>query len=502
MKRIVIFVVALACGFCVQAQSKKDLERVKQVRDSVISVLDQHRDNYATNKEVRKTLSPVILALEERIAELQQQYNKLLADISAMEGQDVIAEYEEAVKKANAVKKQKAAEASVEATESKPTSADNVEAKSDLVTNDHFSTQLKTDSNYQTLQNAQKKEVEIKTLVARYFELYAELKALQEQYKNVKTKKLAEEVAVQFNTKNGDLDELNSQILSAWTQVYDDKIYLYDLLMEREGNNAMLAFSTEAASAANSEVDKSKGKYHSDALVNYFTRKKMITEYELRMASKLMLAPSIDSLNTVMSELKNQDFRLAKLSLPRRNFICYENIVVKTTPIYNSANPVPQTKVEDYGTVYRICILSTPYKASISMLRGVAPVSYTRVDDEYLYFAGGFQTEQEAKNGVAQLKKLGFKEPTVAVWVDGKYYPTLEDMRRSESQYEIHISGVDMLSDEIKNAILSHHSESIITRVGSAFVAGAFDSKSAAEAVAADVKAANADVEVTITKKQ
>ena len=119
----------------------------------------------------------------------------------------------------------------------------------------------------------------------------------------------------------------------------------------------------------------------------------------------------------------------------------------------------------------------------------------------YAYFVGGFRTEQEAKDGVDYLKKLGFKEPIIAVWVDGEYYPTLEDMRRSQSQYNIEISGVATLTDDVKALILSHKSDCTISRIGSTFVVGTFEGKSVAESVVAELKAANADIKANITKK-
>ena len=189
--------------------------------------------------------------------------------------------------------------------------------------------------------------------------------------------------------------------------------------------------------------------------------------------------------------------------MQRRSFIKYENIEVKVPTIYNSKNPVPQTKIYDYGTVYRIRVGLFSKRPNISALRGVMPLSYTDAYNKglYAYFVGGFRTEQEAKEGVAYLKKLGFRDPIIAVWVDGEYYPTLEDMRRSESQYNVEISGVPTLTDDVKAKILAHKADCTISRIGSTFVVGSFEGKSAAEAVAADLRAMSSEIVVEITKK-
>jgi hypothetical protein len=227
--------------------------------------------------------------------------------------------------------------------------------------------------------------------------------------------------------------------------------------MEREGRSEMLDFSARAVDCADREIGENSDKYQSDALVGYFARKKALTEYEMQIASVLSLTPSCDSLKSVMSELKNRDYCLSKLSLQRRSFIDYEDIEVKLPSIYSLNNPVPETKVYDYGTVYRIRIGVFTKRPSISVLRGVKPLSYSTKYNEgqYAYFVGGFRTEQEAQEGVKYLKRLGFKEPIIAVWIDGEYYPTLEDMRRSQSLYNIEISGVSTLSNAVKAKIIS-----------------------------------------------
>jgi hypothetical protein len=288
-----------------------------------------------------------------------------------------------------------------------------------------------------------------------------------------------------------------------WSSLYFNKIYAYDLLMEREGNVAMLDFSAEAATRAEREVNDNTDLYESNALVGYYARKKALTDYELQIASSLSLTTSRDSLRLVAAQLKNRDYRLSKLSLQRRSFIHYEDIEVKTPTIYNSKNPVPQTKVYDYGTVYRIRIGLFSKRPNISALRGVMPLSYSDAYNGgmYAYFVGGFRTEQEAKDGANYLKKMGFKEPIIAVWVDGEYYPTLDDMRRSESQYSIEISGVTTLTDDVKALILSYKSDCTISRIGSTFVVGTFEGKSAAEAVAADLRGIGNGMTVEVVKK-
>ena len=498
MKRTIIFALALACAFGAQAQSAKELERAGFVRDSVAEVLAEHRANYARNESMREKLTPTILTLEKEVVRLQAEYEKMLALISEVAVQDALTAYNNAQNEQSVEKK---AQSVVEDKKDSYT-PDKASMKRDLVANNYFSERL-SQGDYKSLCDAQKREAKVREVVEQYFAKYGELLALQRRYMEVPTREEADEQAKLFTAKRGEMASLEEEITSMWSSLYFNKIYAYDLLMERGGNTAMLDFSAEAVARAEREINENTDLHQSNALVGYYARKKALTEYEIQIASTLSLTPSRDSLRMVASELKNRDYRLSKLSLQRRSFIEYEDIEVKVPTIYNSKNPVPRTKVYDYGTVYRIRVGLFSKRPNVSALRGVMPLSYTDAYNNglYAYFVGGFRTEQEAKEGADYLKKLGFREPIIAVWVDGEYYPTLEEMRRLESQYNVEISGVPTLTDEMKSLILSHKSDCTISRIGSTFVVGTFEGKSAAEAVVADLKAANGEIEVAITKK-
>lgn len=498
MKRTIISIIALASVAVSQGQTAKELERAGFVRDSVLEVLAEHRTNYARNESMREKLAPTIRALESEAVRLQAEYDKLLVAISQRDAQEAFALYSNAQKENGTAKKQQPV------VEEKRGAyiPDKARMKRDLVANDYFVERLTT-ADYKTLRDAQQREMKIKEAVERYFVKYSELLALQRRYMEVPTREEADEQAKLFAAKREEMLALDGEIASMWSSLYFNKIYAYDLLMERDGNTSMLDFSAEATARAEREVNENGDLYESNALLGYYARKKALVEYEMQIASTLSLTTSRDSLKVVFAGLKNRDYRLSKLSLQRRSFIKYEDIEVKVPTIYNSKNPVPQTKIYDYGTVYRIRVGLFSKRPNLSALRGVTPLSYTSAYNKgmYAYFVGGFRTAQEAKDGVAYLKKIGFKEPIIAVWVDGEYYPTIEDMRRSESQYNIEISGVETLTDDVKAKILAHKADCTISRIGTTFVIGTFEGKSVAEAVVADLKAMSSEIVVEITKK-
>jgi len=499
MKRTIISIIALASIAVSQAQTAKELERAGFVRDSVLEVLAEHRANYAKNESMRERLAPMILSLEKEVVRLQAEYDKILKSLAQRDVQKSLTIYEEAKQQAEDSKKVQNIVIIEDRGEYIP---DKARMRRDLVKNDYFAERLSV-ADYKTLCDAQNSEISIKNKVAKYLSEYRELLALQRMYMEVSTKEEADSIAKLFAAKRRGMVELDDEITTMWSSLYYNKVYAYDLLMERGGYNAALDLSAAVTARAEREVNENSDIYESDALVNYFVRKRALAELELKIASTLSLTTSRDSLKVVATELGNRDYKLSKLSLSRRSFIKYENIRVKVPTIYNAKNPVPRTKVYDYGTVYRIRVGLFSKRPNISALRGVAPLSYTDIYNKglYAYFVGGFRTEQEAKEGVAYLKKLGFRDPIIAVWVDGEYYPTLADMRRSESQYNVEISGVTTLTDDVKAKILAHKADCTISRIGSTFVVGSFEGKSAAEAVAADLRAMSSEIIVEIMKK-
>ena len=474
MKRIVIFVAALACGFGAQAQQlDKDLEKAGNVRDSIAVALAKHRADYAVqNDSIREKMAPTILSLEKALASAQTKYEVILANITSRDVGQVLSSYEASIKADTVVKVEQPV---VEEKKEGATIADEFNALFD---------------------NQQQVE-KIKALVAQYHTKYNELKALHAQYMKVPTKREADSVAALFNAKNEELVALNNQIASQWHMFYYDQIYKYNLLVERTDN--MQKFSD---SQIRGQIKDLSGKYSSDAVADYSISREALLNYEMKIASSLLLTSSFEKLQGRLTELRKTDYKLPKLSLERRNFIRYENISTKAQSFYNSANPVPKTQVEDYGTVYRISIGSYSRKLTTSSLRGVKPVSYTYNDDEgkYTYFVGGFRTEAEAKLNVKRLKDVGF-DAVVAVWVDGNYYSTVAEMHSYESRYIVKISGVTTLSEDVVEVLRSHNGECEIKRDGVYFVVGPYLGQNVANKVAAEIKALNSEIEAVAEKQ-
>lgn len=498
MKRLVAIIAVALCISVAYAQSVEDRVRLlAQKCDSLSVLLSSYRSEYANKESAHDSISLKIVNTE---AELQQLYSTYCQAKSALSK-----ELGDSLFKAFISAKNRPSKESVQEDKSFKTKSYNftTNTKRDLVANDFFVSQL-TDNDYKTLSQAQQAEKRANELVAEYSRRHAELLGLQRYYMEVPTPQEADSLAHIFKGKVASFAQLDKELSGAISTFYFNKNYIYDLLMERRGESAMLDLSASLASSAEREIERSSGQYISDVLTHYHIRKKAITEYELRLAELISAGNAHDSLKVVAGRLKNYDYKLSQITLQRRSFIIYEPIEIKGTTFYNANNPIPRTKTYDYGTIYRIRIGLFQRKPNISALRGIAPLSCTDAYNKglFAYFVGGFRTEQEAKEGADHLKKIGFKEPIIAVWVDGEYYPTIEDMHRSASRYNVEISGITSLTDDIKAKIIAHESDCTISRIGSTFVVGSFGSKADAEVVATDIQNTNGGISVKVTKIQ
>ena len=288
-------------------------------------------------------------------------------------------------------------------------------------------------------------------------------------------------------------------IVAGWQSVSDNKTYLYNLLLEQEMQSELLSETERIYSASQAEADGCVGQYESDGLSSYYHQKNGLLKMEMRMATELGMPLALDSLKRVATALRKENYCLPLVSLEKRVFIDYEPLKVILPTIYSSRNPIPQTKIYERGTIYRIRIGIFTNRPNLSALRGITPLSYTTKyhDGKNAYFVGGFSTEKEAREGVAYLKKIGFRDPIVVMWVDGEYISDLTKPRDADISFNLEISGISSLSESVKQA-LSRNGSYNVSRIGGVFVVGAFIGRSSAESIAAEVSRLEPSAKVAV----
>ena len=209
-----------------------------------------------------------------------------------------------------------------------------------------------------------------------------------------------------------------------------------------------------------------------------------------------------DSLRGVTAQLEGIDFRLPRIDVAERYFLDYDSVSFSSTPKYSYQHPIPECKVYEHGTIYRILLGTFNTKRAVSTFRGAYPLSYLVNDDrKWCYYAGGFATREEAEAAQKLLKARGFVRPEIVVWTDGEYRNLSKDPEAQHIAYRVEIVSSEALSDAVKAAITDTAEGCELSRVGQQlFVVGTFDDKAVADRVAAAVTQTDPALEIKVAE--
>ena len=458
-------------------QLVKEADLASQRCDSLQRVVTAARDLYSSEPKRQAELKSDLLRYEQELNDAAKHKAATIAAVVAYEQDWVVANVNSKPTPTPTV-------------ETAPTlSAEDYPKRANLVENGYFIASL-TVADMRSLRDVQRREVDVNKRVSAYHNLYDTMVALQLEYGRVDNQKAADSLRVELERVRSRAADVEDTLMQSWQTVYDNKIYLYNLALELNMRSDLLGEWERFSAEAQNGMDNDAGVYESDALCLFYNQKRAMVAYEQHMASKLGLKSAKDSLAVVAKRISREKFCLPKVTVQERIFIDYEPLKVILPTIYNAKNPIPPTKVYERGTIYRIRIGIFSNRPNISALRGITPLSYSNAyhDGKCAYFVGGFATEADAKEGVAYLKSIGFRDPLISMWVDGEYVADIEQWKRENvTRYNIEISGITTLSDDVKAHIQLRNEDSRISRVGKVFVVGEFMSKDRAEALAQEI---------------
>ena len=492
MKRLVICLAASFALFAASAQSalELDVQRTKGSLDSLNSVLAETRNKYASNPDMREELTKQLMAMEAQALTLKQSYDKALKAYIGNQQR-------------NYVRTATDSTLSLQYNQGEDTAAvatlPTYPKVANLVYNKLFQHYISA-ADLRTLREAQKQESVVQTKIKEYLRHYDRMVALKLEYERVDTEIAADSVLNLLEVARKEASGVEAVIGDTWHTICDNKIYAYNLLMEQKDKVSVLTSADEELTKALRESEQVEKECESPLLSEYFYRKNALLSYECKVADVLELQTAQDSLIKVQRGLKKENYCLPKVKIVRRSFIEHEPIKVIKPTIYTTKNPIPNTRIYEYGTVYRIRIGIFTNRPNLSALKGVTPLSYTDKyhGGKYAYFVGGFRTEEEANEGVKQLVKLGFKSPQVVMWVDGEYISNIAEWKSKNLGFNIEITGITALPDAVKAHISLRNENCRFSRVGTAFIVGTFASKSDAELVASEIVAMDSNIKAEV----
>lgn len=459
--------------------------RLQFREDSIVRAVEGLRRQLREDPAGRQRYSQEILDLENRIFEIRGAKGRLIGQINTIEQEWVLANLNGAGVQ----------------DELSPAAAmpDSLKVRN-LVDNLCFRQELPA-PDYVALQRAQRMEMQAVDYINRFFGNYSTAADLAAAYEAAPSEEEALAVFDRYKAVQSLNRIVEDSLSRAWNYIFDNKSYAYGYLMDKLGEDEVLALEEERSADAARRMSALRGQTASDVVTDYFLRKRVAVDYETAVAEVLELDEARDSLKGVAAQLDAIDYRLPKLEVAQRSFIQYDSIAFSTTPKYSYQHPIPECRVYAHGTVYRILLGTFNTKRAASTFRGAYPLCY-RIDDngKWCYYAGGYATREQAEAAQALLKTRGFIRPEIVVWTDGAYRNLTRDPEALEAVYRVEINGTEVLTEAMKSVIRSAAEGPELSRVGQTFIVGTFDDRAVAERLAAELQALEPVLEIKVAE--
>lgn len=464
--------------------------RLQAKEDSLVNAVGAMRESFRHNRDSAAVDPDAILALESSIFDVRNRRGQVTAKINVIEQEWVLENMDSAGE---------AGQPAVSAVHGH--SVPEASKVRNLIYNLPFA-RILPEGDYAELKRSQRMERLAGRIADRYRVLYDSLVETAASYAAAESEERGIPLFEKYGVTERMARTLSDSLASVWGGVFDCKSYSYGYLLEQLDREDLLDSGERAFSACRSAAASAGGAYASDALTDYCLQRAAMISYEADIADALELHSAADSLRAVLRDESAFDFRLPAVAVEERLFLDYAPVEFASPAIYSARNPIPECRVFERGTIYRVLLGTFWSKQAVSIFRGACPLSFLRLNGKHLYFAGGYRTRTEAENAAAELRRHGFRNPVVAVWRDGVYRNLATDPEpESDVAYRIEISGARTLPEAVRTAMAEKGGGCELTRVGDGeFVAGAFDSRSEAEALAGDLRAAAGDLKIIVVE--
>ena len=470
-----------------------DDARLKGRLDSLATAVGALREQFVEEEDRRKELSTEILQLESESFSLQSQRDKLIRKINTIEQEWLVVNINN-----------RPAQAPGQPEEEVAVPVD-TRKYADLTRNGYFSVLLSS-TDYAMLRKAQQYETTAVQLLDLFEERYRSLASLRNEYNLTDNEGSADSLMNLFLNRQSECNLLADSLSSTWSYVFDNKTYMYDLLFDKEGRHDMLHRAENNLLTMRQNIDRERGVYLSDALVDYAFQKRCVVDYEIDVANSLGLDVAADSLSKVKMALSSVRYDYMPVEIKRRYFLDYEPLeFLGSKYFYTSQNPMPECKVYENGEMYRIKLGSFSERQPLSKFRGLAPVAYMRTEGgSWVYYAGAYPSVEALEKHLQTVKKLGFRSADVVAWIDGTYAGSREAIEELKSKsYTIEISGTESLSEGVRRIISQMSEGNELSRVGkSTYLVTGFRSREAADVVVRGIVSADSSLKVSVTEAQ
>ncbi len=345
---------------------------------------------------------------------------------------------------------------------------------------------------------AQEREREALARFERLRENYRQSDRIKAAYDTVRTEEEAAGLLEEYRrgTARGEL--LKDSLLTVWNAVYDDKSYAYDYLLDRWGDEELIAREEKALDELRRRLAAAQAEGLRPGTAEYRYGRLRLLAYERSVAEAAGLTLAADSLRSVAAAFEKEEYRFPAPLFVERCFLDYAPIEFSARGGYSAKNPIPACPVHPRGVIYRILLGEFRYRQDPSIFRNAQPLYLLPTDEgRYRYFAGGFASKEEALAAQEALRAKGFRNPEVVVWYDGAY-TNLSRTPEAAAAFRIEISEAESLSEQVRRAIVHTAPDCELSRAGDLFVVGRLDDRASAESVAAAIREADPKLRIEV----
>lgn len=451
-----------------------------------------------------ETLRAEIIALEQQAHDISIEQGSIARRISAIEQDHIMQQ----------ILSQQQHVVVGEIIDDSEQPVEQVELKTNLVENECFKLELSADD-YADLLRAQSEESVMMGYVEEYIKKYEKLAAIAAEYAAADRAAVADPLYDEYEQLSADLAAIDESMTDTWNHILDTKYFSMAYILEKSHRYDILDRASANYQTMQHKCASEDGRYSSDALMRYALGRRTLLTYEWEFARDMRLKPAQDSLRVVLEKFIPPVFNLEPIAVERREFKDFAKVKIGRTNFYDESNPLPELKVYERGTIYRLLLGKFRSKQAMTLFKGVQPMSIARhKDGQYCYYAGGYATEQEALDDLQFLKDKGFKGPEVCCWVDGVMTNltaskgsaskgTQSTAKSQEPQLNIQYMVVirtESLDSSMRSVISSAAPGKSVSRSGANYIVGLFKSRGEADVLVLSLSEAYPKLEVSITE--
>lgn len=481
----------------------REREVLQRQSDSISDIMAQARRDFATLIENRDSLTTInrdsfsrhILSLEQQMFALRSRMGAVTNSLNDIEREWVMSHFNNPTPPVEQAPVADSTELTTPMDDTTTQESANQEIKiatrRNLMDNDCFAEAL-TAEDYAELRNAHNEELRMLELGDEYCATYDMLHSAAEAYMAATNEVTADSIFTRYRTLSIAADSLDDIMHRHWNHILDAKYYAYGYLLELNHNYDLLDSSAEEFNTMQQQCSANDGTYASDALMHYTIGHPTLLEYEIRVAEALGLNDARDSLVTAREQMPAVEYRHLPISIEERLFLDYAPIVIGRTNHYNNSNPLPELKIYERGTIYRILLGTFRSKQPMTLFKGVQPLAIAQDDEgKYCYYAGGFATRTEADEARLFLLDKGFKAPQICVWKDGEMTNISAETESDDAETPVAMTGVrytiqietEQIDDTLRELIESIAAGKSLSRANGRFILGTFTSHSEADVI-------------------